>query len=502
MNRAATRSLLLITTVLLLAGCDFGFLTDSADEEPPPGCDTTYTMVNLDEDEPLEREARDCEGTLLWWEDYAYNDAGAQIATRRHRPDDTIRWTRLFDYEDEQETLEAYYLPDGEAHLLQWQTVRSYEGEAVAMEATYDGTGALQWFEAHEYSPEGLETYHGRFGGGVATPLWLYAYFYDGENRIEKEEAYTSVAETAEVGAGSASALSSEPDLRLSASQEAYAFGLSLPEPTTLPEDPDLEATTEEMELSWTQKWWYQERGWFSMKYDQELRPLLLTIEDEALSKQLTVSVSYNEENLPTRKVTSYGDDEVLALGFEYNENALIERITSSGRSLLVPMDYEIAYNDENVPSAISIYQGDTLLQRLEYSYVEGGARETVVEPDGSFDPIDFGGRIDSVTQYDGDDNRLGTYRFSYNVEEGEIRIDAYEYEPETDGERANGHFLIELNAEGRTASFSSFSADNERLWHYSYEYDEAGNRIREARYDAEDLLSVVESFDIELLFE
>ena len=498
-----------LLTALTLTGCNFDFLSGGGDGGTDEVCITTYETEDLDGDGLIDRKtAIDCTGTLLWGEAYRYDASDNRIGTRRYSPSGgAIPWdsetlsdivsTTLYQWTGSNRTLLAYYRPGAFNHELQYYTRSSYSGDRLILEANFEpagGSDELQWYEVRQYTGD-LETYRARFDG-EDNGQWLYHYEYDGSDRIELTTAYAA-------SGGPAASVASSPVYAVQSagvSSTPWAFGVGLPEPLgAFPTAPDLSAdpATFGLDLLWTQQYWYTPSGYVSMRYDRDLKPLLMHLEDSSLDDPVEVEIAYNASDLPASKVTTYGSTEVLRLEFAYT-GGLVSRIETSGASLLVPLEYEIAYNADSVPSRISVYRDDTLLQYFDYTYGAGGSPTSV---DDLFDPISFGGRVDTITQYNGDDQEIGHYEFTYDIgATDDIRIDAWEHDGGTD--TPSGYFLLERDGSGRTASFSSYSASDERIWYYQYSYDDLGNRIAEARYDGNDIPSVPTGFDEALLFE
>ena len=514
MARAITFSAILILVAVLLVGCNMDFLSDSDDEASGPACPTYAVWEDRNDDGIDDKLVYDCNDELQYWEEYRSDDADRTIAVRRHLPNDDVQWTRLYDYDGDDQTLHAFYLPvsGGNSHELEWYVRSAYQDGNLVRKAEFEvstsGPDALQWLEVREYSGDGNETYRGRFDGDVDAE-WVHAYQYtefDGEDRLSVDERF----EPAESGAASTAALGGG-GLRALATGDTYAFGLSLP--SSLEPIPSLSkslsATADTLDLAWTTRYWYREGGKYSVKYDPQPKPLLVTISDENLDEDLEISVDYNTRDLPTSKVTSYGGEEAMRLDFGYTDADLLDELAVSGPAVL-NLEFAVTYNEEDVPSEVQVTQDGEPFQRFEYSYQSGGTAGEETETDSYLDPIDFGGRVDTITWYEGDgstdEEKLGTYSFTYTDATAEapaqVRIDAAEYDGDTDSETNAGYFLLTKNDAGRTVAFESYDADGDEVWSYEYAYDDAGNRVTEEKYDASGNLTVPAGFDMELLFE
>jgi hypothetical protein len=502
MARAVTYSVILMLTFAFFVGCNMDFLSDSGgDSSGGPECPNHPVGEDRNGDGLVDEQlVYDCNDELQYWVEYRYDDQDRMIGKRRHLPNDAVQWTRLYTYDDAgNRTLEAFYLPEGsgDGHDLQYYVRSAHDADGnLTEQAEFDASGTLQWYEAYEYENEEVAR-RARFDGDVE-PVWLNAYEYvefSGETLVSVQESY-SYLPAPNTGA-QAAGLQSARSLSVTANG-AYAFDdVSLPDTVSefpSPETSNLQQLQADgsMVLEWTQRWWYREGGSYSVRYDGESKPLLLTIADENLDRDIEVTVDYPndgpDDSLPESKVTTYGDTEVLNLGFTYTEQdgvTLLESLSVTGESVLLPAVFHVEYNDDSVPNLVEIRQPDgDLLQYFQYEYEPGSTADAETSVGAGFDPVDFGGRVDTITQFDGDDNELGRYVFTYDDENGEIRIDGEQYDAEEQTYSDTGYFLLTLDAEGRTAEFASFDSNDERIWYYNYEYDDAGYRVDETRFE------------------
>ncbi len=518
---------LFIVAALFLTACNMDFLTDTDNIDKGDECSIHYVYEDSDDDGVDDTKyAYNCEDTLLWWEEYQFDDEENKIGVRRYNLNDTVKWTILGNWERGNKTLEAYFLPsqvnsDTVSHEMQWYTRFGYgtpgasvTDAPVQKRANYNAEGVLQWFEACEYSSADNLLNKVRYTGAGTSQgdenslegQWLYTYEYDNEGRETQEKKYTPGEDTPPSITTPEAVVPAFPE------DTPHAFSIPLPKAdslTPLPEMPSFDpSSSDEWALSWTLKSWYHDgpeqygSGQFSIKYDDTPKPLELSLSSDTLEGDIRIALEYYEDEdgdgifLPKSKVTTYKNTEVLNLGFEYTENSiegLVKKVTTSGEALLIPLDYEIEYNDNKVPRKISIKKGDTTLQYFVYSYKEDSADGDATVIDHYLDPLNFGGRVDKITHFDGNNNELGKYSFTYDDENEEIKIEAEEYDAEEDEYSSKGYFLIELvpegnPAEGQPLKFSSYSPNSdgeiERQWYYEYAYDEqTGKRIQEARY-------------------
>ncbi len=506
MARSVTYAFILALLVTLLFGCTLGFLEESeGDASGEPPCPNYTVNDDRNGDGFVDTLTYDCNDTLLYWEEHRYADEDLQenlIGRRRRGADDSIQWTRLYSWdENDERTLEAFYLPvsTDKDHELAYYVRSSYDGEGnLTQNAEFDGDGALQWYEAYDYEVADVAS-HARFDGDAELE-WVLTYEYDAEGNKTVQERYLPTP----AGTGVQTAAVQTGALETPAEDGHYAFDLALPDPVA--DYPDTAPlgdvpSGDDVQLQWTQRWWHRQGGSYSVRYEpfevsgeELLRPLILTIDDENLHEAITIDVAYDDGGRPLSKVTTYGGTEVLDLSLtytEHNEVTLVESLTVTGAGVLFPATYRVEYDDEDyVPSRVEIRQPDgDLLQYFTYEYVAGGTTDAETSVGNGFDLINFGGRVDTITQYDGDENELGRYTFTYDFDNGEIRIDAEAYDSASDSYTGSGYFLLTLDADGRTTEFASYSTDGEegddtRIWYYHYAYDDMGYRVDESRFE------------------
>ncbi len=501
MARTVTYSIIIIPVFTLFLGCSLGFLDDAGDDSSGgPTCPDYTVEEDRNNDGYVDTLTYTCNDELRYWEESRYDDEENRIGRRRNTADDDVQWTRLYTYDENGNTmLEAFYLPAGseEEHELRYYIRSAYDEDGnLTQNAEFDGDGTLQWFEAYEYE-NGERARHARFDGNVELE-WLYAYEYDAEGNTTVQERYIPSPEITGVRISTVHAAAVETPT----DSDHYAFDLPLPDPITGFPDTDSLADVQSgsaVELQWTQRWWYREGGSYSVRYEpygelngeELLRPLLLTIDDENLDQPINVDVTYNAGGLPVSKVTSYGGTEALDVSLTYtkhNDATLVESVSVTGASVLFPAEYHITYEDDTyVPVKIEIKQPDgDLVQYFTYAYAyeEDSSADAESAVGSGFDLINFAGRVDTITQFDGDENELGRYVFTYDLESGEIRIDAEGYDAASESYTESGYFLLTLDAEGRTAEFASYDTEDDRIWYYHYAYDDLGYRVDESKFE------------------
>ena len=397
-------------------------------------------------------------GDVVWYETWEYetDSSSNPILVRRYSPEDRLKWSKIYSWSNGLKIQEVCY--DASDQLL-WYSVFSYDSNGdILTECNYDESSILQWFSVWGYSGD-LKIYNARYNS-ASVMTNAYTWEYDGSNRLVKEMRYT----------GSASRNSA---------------GLTFPDPAEPPVIPAFSLSGMSI-VDWT-LFTYDSYGFFSIKFDSSNYPLELYREDSRMSRAVTAEIEYYSGHVPKSKVIKLGNETALSIDLAYNSGGYLSRIDTEGSALLLPLSYAIDYKSDNSPEVVSVYQSDVKLMYFVYDS----------EPSGSLaahplDPVDFTGSIHSITQYDGDDVKLGSYEFTTEVAENRIKIQAL-----LPDNTPNGHFYANLNGNDEIASFESWSAGGVLQWHYEYDYTEISGkimRIAEERFD--DINSTVNDYN------
>ena len=458
--------ILLITIGLLATACDFDYLEDALDsyEEDSPDLVLTWT----DENKVCTATDPDT-GDIVWYETWEYDTSSKPILVQRYSPEGRLKWSKLYKWSGDLKIQEVCY--DGGDKLL-WHSTFSYNNEGnIVSKCNYDSGNILQWFEHYEYSGS-LKTSMARYNGSsVMTDAVVWE--YDGSERVIKQSRYKPAS-------------------------SRNSAGLEYPAAGSPPEFPAFSLSGMYV-AGWTM-WTYDAYGSFEMSFDSSNFPTSMSREDSRLSRTLSVDIEYYENHVPKSKRTTYGSDEVLLVELAYNGDGWLSEIDTYGKGLLMPLRYTIDYKSDKSPDRVSVYQGTTKL--VYFVYDSEPRADLEVHP---LDPVDFTGSVHTITQYDGSDVLLGSYEFTAEVAENQVRIQAKDAVG-----NPNGYFLAKMDVNGEVASFESWSKDNVLQWHYDYDYSEiAGEIMRtaEEKYDeirdvVEDYTSIdISTFTLDLLF-
>ncbi|MBI9109514.1 MAG: hypothetical protein JEZ04_22415 [Spirochaetales bacterium] len=435
----------------VFSGCNMDYLEDalSSYEEDSPDLILTWNegRTILTATDPLTEE-------VLWYETWEYDDNDDPVLVRRYSPEDRLKWSKLYKWNSGLKIEEVCY--DSSNNLL-WYSVFIYNSSGlIAAECNYDNANLIQWFDVYEYSGE-LNINRARYNSNSEMTSG-FVWEFDTSDRKIKETHY----------AGNSSRNSA---------------GLSYPDSGATPAFPSFSLTGLSV-VDWTM-WTYDSNGFFKMKFDNENYPLEVYREDSRLTRNLTVEIEYYSGHIPKSKLTRYGSDDVLFLELSYNSSGYLSEINTSGKGLLLPLRYTIEYKSDLSLNRISVYQGNTKLMYFTYDSVVN--TDLTVHP---LDPVGFTGSNYTITQYDGDDNRLGSYVFSM-VDLVTLKIQALT----ADG-TPNGHYLAHMDTEDEVASFECFSKDSVRQWHYNYNYAKiAGEIMRTGEEKYDDIAGAVEDY-------
>jgi len=444
--------ILLFLLAAVLSGCNIDYLTEALNSYDE---DISSLDISWNADNTI-RTATDPEtGDVVWYETWEYDGSSNPILVRRYSPGGRLKWSTLYKWNDGLKIQEVCY--DSADNLL-WHTVFTYNSEGLMLsESNFDNDNILQWFNVWEYSGS-LKINQGRYDSSSAmTQAFTWEYNVDGD--WIKETSYT-------------------------AGSSRNSAGLAYPSPGTTPAFPSFSLSG--MSVSNWRMRTFDPQGYFRMSFDSDNYPVELFRTDSRLTRDLSIEIDYYDNHLPKSKLTKYGNDEVLNLELAYYSNGYLSEINTTGRALLLPLRYTIDYKSDMSPERVSVYQNNTKL--MYFVYDSEKKVDLIVHP---LDPVDFTGSIHSITQYDGDDVKLGSYVFTFEVAENQIRIQAL-----TADDSPNGHYLAKMDAEGEIARFEAWSEADSLLWHYDYSYsDVAGEIMRTAEEKYDDVRDIVEDY-------
>jgi hypothetical protein len=210
---------------------------------------------------------------------------------------------------------------------------------------------------------------------------------------------------------------------------------------------------------------------------------------DKRLAETVTIDATWDSLKRLSSKTTSYGATEVLKVDVSYlsdvhydNGGWQVSQLSFTGAGLLMPVEIGIEYSEYHLPDTITASSSGTALYSLKYHYSD---TSTFVPAGIKLDPLSYGGIVSYIDNYDGGGRYLGKYKFETTGDLSKLLvISSWKDDGDftTLGEDSpNGRFEIGYDAEGRTASFTSFKAKpasdpaaaDEIAWQYQYSYED-----------------------------
>jgi hypothetical protein len=196
---------------------------------------------------------------------------------------------------------------------------------------------------------------------------------------------------------------------------------------------------------------------------DENYYPLSGTRTDDRLDCAVSVELEYDDENRIVRKETRYGSTLALGIAIAYQGDTLYPvRVETSGKSMVMPLDYGIEYGENDEVVSVSVYSGDTRIRRFEYDY-----DAPVVDPPApadirGMDPFTFLGDMltagAAISEYDGDGALIETFSATSTI--GGLTV-----EVRLPNDEINGRFQILYDDEGNCSSITAYGKDGEVAW-------------------------------------
>ena len=465
----------LFISFLLIFGCTLDFLNESNDNNGNK--ESLYYSV-----------------------DENYSSGLLKIRRTYLKSNDQLVHSEYYTYTDNDDVkLQVRYNSSDE---LVWYLDHYYDSaDRLVKKVNYDADDNVQWFEIYEYTGENI-VFEARINpNNTPETVWAYKYVYDSNDNVLRKYTFDSGKAVVNY---TVSTYNSDDQVTLELYYEVAedsSRALTLPNPPAAPAteitSADFSINGVSLPLSWKKMYLYDDYGHTMMKVDGATSyPLEMFRTDNRLTNNITIAITYDESNRPISKLTTYGITEVLLIEIEYNSDSLMSRISTSGRSLIVPLTYTLDYNDSNLPERFSIYQDTNLLHYFTYEYAD--ELNTIDFSTSAFDLLQIEGKIASIGQYDGDNNHLGNYNFVYNNQNTEITVNVVKANGDS-----NGKFVLSKDENGNVVKFESFDKNGDIVWHYEYDFDpDTDIRLSSLKYDADQILTLVEELNYqELLF-
>lgn len=491
--------------VVVISGCSLDFLNNGEGTSDSGG----YAEYDTQEDIKYYYNSDD---TLRWMEYYDFDSEGRCIFVKRTLPSGTLLWSYVYAWGGGNVVLEAYFDGGNELSLF---SVNSWNGGRIGKQRNYNADAALQDIKTWTYNGAGYPDITAGYDGSGGLS-WACSYSYDGSGRETLVSLYgpdgarTAYIESEYTAAGDVSGKTGYGDVEwknsLSTAFGGYSFpswggvnttsrntaGLTAP---ASPEDSEvtLPALTDSArDYSWMSLWVYDSYGYSMAVLNGSYLPVYLkrSAPDYLNGYPIESVLSYTGGRL-TKQTATHNGRTVLDFDFSYDGSGYLTSLDTSGVSLYIPLRYEFAYSG-GIPSSISLYNEETLLQKFDYEY--SGSPST---------PEQFAREIHTIRHYDGDGAYIGYYIFNYDSGNNRIDIavwDAKKTENPGDDERT-GSLVLTYDGAGRAVSLSAYDASGNSSWSYGYSYDDLGNLIGETGFDEDNLPRVVTTLDVETLF-
>jgi len=202
---------------------------------------------------------------------------------------------------------------------------------------------------------------------------------------------------------------------------------------------------------------------------DENYYPLSGTRTDDRLDCAVSVELEYDDENRIVSKEARYGSTLALGITLDYLGDTLYPvRVETSGKSMVMPLDYGIEYGENNEVVSVGVYSGDTLIRNFEYDYESPVVDPPVPADLRGMDPFAFLGDMltagADISEYDGDGELIETFSATSDIDglTVEVRLPTDDGAP---GGDVNGRFQIVYDDEGNCSSITAYGTDGEEAW-------------------------------------
>jgi len=452
----------LLFAAIMLMSCNWELSDDDA------SLDDVVITTERQTTETVEKISTFKDGVLSSYVVRHISDTAARTVDQEqfYKADGTLKYSWKYDRNaDGLVTTTAYY--DAAGDLLSYFAYAYGSGAVVTTQASYDAAGQLLWLRRYETnSAGGIETAASYNGSEELTGALQYFYI-DEQEGWNMEVAYGTdtgnLAGDVTVDDPVAGAVNTETlnaEARLS---------LTLPVVGPLPSPAIPDPASSGLPVSGYRFSLDDDHGNTLVALDENYYPLSGTRTDDRLDCAVSVELEYDAENRIVGKETRYGSTLALGIAIAYQGDTLYPvRVETTGKSMVMPLDYGIEYGANNEIVSVAVYSGNTRIRHFEYDY-----ETPVVDPPEpadirGMDPFSFLGDVlaagATISEYDGDGALIETFSATSTIGglTVEVRLPTDAGEP---GGDVNGRFQILYDDEGNCSSITAYGQDDEIAW-------------------------------------
>ncbi len=362
-------------------------------------------------------------------------------------------------------TTAAYYGSSG--GLSHYYAYAYGTGDAVTVQAEYDSSGSLTWLRRYETNAAGGIETAASFNVSLAMTGALKYYYIDETKGWNMEIAYGS--DSGSLAGDVKVERPSACDATLDSIVAEERLELALPVVDSLPEPAIGDPASSGLPVSGYRFSLDDDNGNTVVSLDKDYFPLSGTRSDKRLDGKVRVDLTYDDAKRIASKETYYGSTLALGISVEYLGDTLYPtRVETSGKSMLMPLDYEIAYGDNREITSVGVFSGDTLVRSFDYAYAVPVVAPLSAREVRGMDPFAFLGDMlkagVTISEYDGDGALIETFTGTSNATGVAVEVRL----PTDSGEPAgavNGSFRITYDDEGNCSSIAAYAKDNEEVW-------------------------------------
>jgi hypothetical protein len=369
----------------------------------------------------------------------------------------------------------AYY---GADRALSYSFAYVYDAdEKITTQAEYNASGNLEWLRRYSLKASGsaagqLEA-AASFDGSQNLVGGLRYYFIDTASYPSKkwnlEVAYGKDSGSLSGGVAAENPKACDPTLETI--QAESKIDLTLPSPGTIPA-PAIPADFASAGLAVSGYRFFLEDGYgnTTVSLDSSWYPLSGTRTDSRLQKSVTVDVEHDAQMRVTSQSLHYGTTLALKVDVSYESGSSLfpVRVSTSGSSMPMPLDYQIAYGSHHEVTGISAYSHGTLVRRFAYAYSTPVTSAVTVTALRGMNPFAFmsdflkAGLV--ISEYDGDGKLVETFTSTASVSGVQVTVN----KPTADGAAGgavNGTFEISFDSAGNCAAIVANDAQGNKVW-------------------------------------